>query len=59
LGASVLQRDSQDGVREAGAQGVVTWDGRNDAGQAVASRVYFVKMSAPRFSKTIKAVVIK
>jgi hypothetical protein len=33
---------------------VVSWDGRDDRGQAVGSGVYFVKISAPGFERTVK-----
>jgi flagellar hook assembly protein FlgD len=37
----------------------VVWDGRNDAGEAVSSGVYFVKMKAGRFTAVQKAVLVK
>jgi hypothetical protein len=33
---------------------VVAWDGRDDQGVAVGSGVYFVKLSAPGFERTVK-----
>ena len=44
--------------REAGYHAVV-WDGRNDAGAAVASGVYFVRMQAGFFMQARKMVLIK
>jgi hypothetical protein len=35
------------------------WDGRNDAGQAVSSGVYFYKLVANNFSQTKKMVLLK
>jgi hypothetical protein len=37
----------------------VVWDGHNDAGEAVSSGVYFVKMKAGRFTAVQKAVLVK
>jgi hypothetical protein len=37
----------------------VTWDGRNDQGQAVASGVYLARMQAPFYSATGKMVLTK
>jgi len=37
----------------------VEWDGRNDAGHAVSSGVYFYKLSAKGFEKTKKMVLLK
>jgi hypothetical protein len=37
----------------------VTWDGRNDAGQSVASGVYFYKLVTKNFSQTKKMVLLK
>jgi hypothetical protein len=45
-------------VKSAGKHAVV-WDGRNDAGEAVSSGVYFVKMKAGRFTAVQKAVLVK
>jgi hypothetical protein len=37
----------------------LTWDGRNDAGEAVASGVYFYKLVTKGFAQTRKMVVLK
>jgi hypothetical protein len=37
----------------------VTWDGRNDAGQAVSSGVYFYKLVTKSFTQTKKMVLLK
>jgi flagellar hook assembly protein FlgD len=44
--------------RERGACKVV-WDGQNDAGQTVASGVYFYKLVAGSFTDTKKATALK
>jgi hypothetical protein len=38
---------------------VATWNGENERGEAVASGVYFVRMSAAAFTQTRKAVLLK
>ena len=53
-----LTRTLLDDVKSAGKQEVV-WDGRNDAGEAVSSGVYFIKMKAGRFTAVQKAVMVK
>ncbi len=47
-----------DRVPSAG-QRSVTWDGRDDRGQSVASGVYFYRMSAGVFAQTRKMVLLK
>jgi beta-glucanase (GH16 family) len=37
----------------------LTWDGRSDAGERVASGVYFCRMTAPDFTETRKMVLLK
>jgi hypothetical protein len=37
----------------------VDWDGRDSNGQAVASGVYFYRLTAPGFTKTRKMVLLK
>lgn len=44
--------------KERGAYKVV-WDGRNDAGQTVASGVYFYKIAAGSFIDTKKMTILK
>lgn len=55
-GASV--RTLVNGRREAGLHRV-DWDGRTDAGQPVASGVYFCKLVAGSFSDTKKMVILR
>ncbi|HPF69321.1 MAG TPA: S8 family serine peptidase [Candidatus Krumholzibacteria bacterium] len=43
---------------EAGVH-TVPWNGRDDGGRAVASGVYFVKMTAPGFGGTAKVMLLK
>jgi len=45
-------------TRAAGAY-ELTWDGRDDRGQAVASGVYFYRLVAPEFTQTKKMVLLK
>jgi hypothetical protein len=47
-----------DGMAEAGTNTVV-WDGTNDAGQTVATGVYFYRMTAGSFEMTRKMVLMK
>jgi hypothetical protein len=47
-----------DGTRPAGVQSV-TWDGRDEHGQAVASGVYFYRMASGNFTQTRKMVLLK
>jgi flagellar hook assembly protein FlgD len=37
----------------------VSWDGRNEAGESVASGVYFYRLVAGRFAQTKKMVLLK
>jgi hypothetical protein len=36
-----------------------SWDGRNDSGLGVSSGIYFARMHAPEFVKTIKLLLLK
>jgi hypothetical protein len=47
-----------DEVQGAGAK-TVQWDGRSRSGSTVASGVYFYKLSAPGFEKTLKMTVVR
>ncbi len=44
---------------EGSGKHVVEWDGRNDAGQAVGSGVYFYRMTTPGFTMSKKMVMLK
>ena len=46
------------GSQTAGAKSV-TWNGTNDAGQRVASGIYFYRMIAPDFTQTKKMVLLR
>jgi hypothetical protein len=48
-----------DDVRAPGITHEVRWDGRNEAGQSVASGVYFYRLVAKDFTQTKKMVVLK
>jgi hypothetical protein len=48
-----------DGVRAPGITHRVEWDGRNGAGQSVASGVYFYRLQTKGFAKTRKMVLLK
>jgi hypothetical protein len=37
----------------------VVWDGSNDIGQEAASGVYFYRMQAPNYEKTLKMILVK
>jgi subtilisin family serine protease len=45
-------------VREAGYH-VIGWNGRNQSGQAVASGIYFVRMQAGTFERTMRVTMMK
>jgi hypothetical protein len=53
-----LVRKLVDGTEEAGEK-TVTWNGRNNRGQMVASGVYFYRMTAPGFEMTKKMVLLQ
>ncbi len=46
-------------VQDASDRYEVVWDGRNDAGRAVSSGVYFYRLIAGEFSETRKAMLLK
>ena len=48
-----------DEVQAPQAELTAEWDGRNDAGQAVSSGVYFYKLVTKNFSSTKKMVLLK
>ena len=56
--AGQLVKTLVSGTRTAGEH-TVRWDGRNDAGQAVSSGVYFYKLVTKNFSQTRKMVLLK
>jgi hypothetical protein len=53
-----LVRTLVDGAETPGRK-TVTWEGRNNRGQQVATGVYFYRMTAPGFEKTRKMIMIK
>ena len=53
-----LVRTLVDGYEPAGTRTAI-WDGRDDAGQPVASGIYFSRMTAPEFSETTKMMLLK
>ena len=56
--AGALVRTVVDGVKDAGTYSIA-WDGRNSAGTAVASGIYFYKMEAKGFAETRKMVLLR
>jgi flagellar hook assembly protein FlgD len=53
-----LVRTLLDDPQSAG-QKIVTWNGRDDGGQSVASGVYFYRMTAPGYERTRKMVLLR
>ena len=53
-----LVRTLVDGYEPSGTR-TVTWDGRNDEGQPMASGIYFSRMTAPEFSEATKMILMK
>lgn len=53
-----LVRTLVDGYEPSGTR-TVTWDGRDDEGQPMASGIYFSRMTAPEFSETTKMLMLK
>ncbi|MCK4774875.1 MAG: choice-of-anchor B family protein, partial [Candidatus Krumholzibacteria bacterium] len=53
-----LVRTMVNGTQTPGRK-TVTWDGRSNRGQMVATGVYFYRMTAPGFAKTRKMVMMK
>jgi flagellar hook assembly protein FlgD len=47
------------GGEQGAGKHVVEWDGRNDAGEAVGSGVYFYRLEAAQFVDTRKMVLLK
>ncbi|HNS74304.1 MAG TPA: FlgD immunoglobulin-like domain containing protein, partial [bacterium] len=47
-----------DGRMAAGAH-VITWNGRNNAGQSVSSGVYFCRMVSPEYTHILKMTLLK
>jgi len=56
--AGRLVKSLVDGAQTAGRQ-TVTWGGRNDRDQALATGIYFVRMTAPGYEKTRKVLMVK
>lgn len=56
--AGRLLRTLVDGNETPGRK-TVTWNGRNNSGQGVATGVYFCRMTAPGFEQTRKMVIMK
>ena len=56
--AGRVVRTIEDSHREAGV-GVLEWDGTNGDGEAVASGVYFVRVTAAGSDRTRKVVLLK
>jgi hypothetical protein len=57
--AGQLVKTLVEGVKAPSAEYKVTWDGRNDRGQSVASGVYFYRLVTKDFSQTRKMVLLK
>jgi flagellar hook assembly protein FlgD len=53
-----LVRELVDEVQPPGGYSV-KWNGRNDGGSMVGSGVYFCRMTAGEFSRSIKIVLVK
>jgi hypothetical protein len=53
-----LVRTLVDGPQAAG-QKQVTWNGKDDLGRSVVSGVYFYRLEAPRYKKTLKMILIQ
>jgi flagellar hook assembly protein FlgD len=47
------------GGEQGAGKHVVEWDGRNDAGEAVGSGVYFYRMTTAGYSDVRKMVLLK
>jgi len=53
-----LVRTLRDDVEKPGRKSV-TWDGRNNNGQRASTGVYFYRMTAPGFERTLKMVIMR
>jgi flagellar hook assembly protein FlgD len=53
-----LVRTLVDGYQPAGIR-AVSWHGKNDRGEPVASGTYFYRLTAPSFSEMKKMVLLK
>ena len=54
-----LVRTLVDEVRAPGVEHSVTWNGVNDAGQPVASGVYFCRLVTTNYTQTRKMILLK
>jgi hypothetical protein len=52
-------RELGTGAQMVAGSHTLTWDGKSDAGEAVASGVYFYRLSAGEFSQTRKMTLLK
>ena len=53
-----LIRTLVDGPQAAG-QKTVAWNGRDDRGRSVVSGVYFYRLQAPGYKKTLKMILVQ
>ncbi len=56
--SGTLVRTLLDGPQTAG-QKSVTWNGKDSRGRSVASGVYFYRLQAPGYEKTLKMILVQ